>query len=195
MKAFLIKQGIFLPLIYFGFIFLAGAFANDYSHVGQHASELGINSSKIAVLIFQLGIMLTSVSLFFLALGLKLNYKGRFNLSSIMISAFGITFVFGAVFPITSPWHGLFGFGLFIMMLPFVFLYELNQLIAGKFLYRISLAAGLLMFIYLWAVVARLDPVDYRGLTQRLFGIVVFGWFSFISYQLDRFIKESKPGS
>jgi hypothetical protein len=191
MKQFLIKQAILLPIIYFGSIIIAGLFANDYSHWGQHASELGINSSKSAVILFQIGIILTSISLFLLALGLLLNFKKRFLISSILVFAFGVTFIFGAIYRINSPWHGFYGLGLFIMILPFVFLYELNNLISNSTIHKISIIAGFLMFFYLWSMIARLDPINYRGLTQRLFGIVVFGWFSFISYRLNELIKES----
>jgi len=78
MKHLLIKQAIFLPVIYFGFIVVAGLFADDYSPFGQHGS-----------------------------------------------------------------------------------------------------------------MIARLDPIDLRGLTQRIFGIVVFGWFSFISYHLNKVLKNN----
>ena len=186
MKRLLIKQAIFLPFIYFGFIVIAGLFANDYTHIGQHASELGINSSKTAVILFKTGIFLTSISLFALAIGLLLNFKNKFILSSILIFAFGVTFIFGAAFPIGSPWHGFYGLGLFIMIVPFVFLYELGGQLNNKAVHQISITAGLLMFFYLWSMIAGLDPIDYRGLTQRLFGIVVFGWFSFISYHLSK---------
>lgn len=190
MKLLLVKQAIFLPIIYFGFIIIAGFFANDYTHLGQHASELGINSSKSAVILFKVGIWLTSISLFTLAVGLLLNFKKRFLLSSILIFAFGVTFIFGAVYPIGSPWHGFYGLGLFIMILPFVFLYELGGQLNNKAVHRISITAGLIMFFYLWTMIAGLDPINYRGLTQRLFGIVVFGWFSFISYHLSK-LKNS----
>lgn len=191
MRQLLIKQAIFLPIIYFGSIVIAGLFATDYSHLGQHASELGINSSNSAVILFQIGIILTSLSLFLLALGLLLNFKKRFSISSILIFAFGVTFIFGAIYPINSPWHGFYGLGLFIMILPFVFLYELNNLINNRTIHIISIVAGFLMFFYLWSMIAGLDPVNYRGLTQRSFGIIVFGWFSYISYRLNKLIKES----
>jgi len=190
MKQLLIKQAVFLPIIYFGAIIIAGFFANDYTHLGQQASELGVNSSKSAVILFKIGVLLTSISLFALAIGLLLNFKNKFTLSSILIFAFGVTFIFGAIYPIGSPWHGFYGLGLFIMILPFVFLYESGDQLNNKVVRRISVAAGLLMFFYLWSMIARLDPINYRGLTQRLFGIVVFGWFSFISYHLSKLINK-----
>ncbi len=190
MKNFLIKQALYLPIIYFGFIFIAGIPAEAYSHLGQHASELGINSIKSAVILFKTGIILTSLSLFLLAIGLWMSYRNKYLLTGILIFAFGVTFVFGAIYPIGSPWHGFYGFGLFIMILPFVFLYESRGLLHKKLFERLSVVAGLLMFLYLWSVIAGLDPVNYRGLTQRLFGVVVFGWFAMLSNYLSRTQKD-----
>lgn len=189
MKRLLIKQAVLVPFIYFGFIIIAALFANDYSHIGQHASELGINESSSAVMLFQIGIMITSISLSLLALGIIINFKNKMILSSILVFTFGVTFIFGAIYPIGSPWHGFYGIGLFIMILPFVFLYEINAFTNSKTINSISIIAGFLMFIYLWSMIARLDPVDYRGLTQRVFGVVVFGWFSYISFYLNKLIK------
>lgn len=195
MKRLFIKQGIYIPLIYFGTIIIAGLFASDYSHLGQHASELGINSNTIAVIVFQAGIIATSISLFILAIGLRVNFRSRFYLTPVLVLIFGITFIFGAIFPIGSPWHGFYGLGLMVMIIPFVFLYELNGFIKSKVLHRISIIAGLLMFIYLWSMIAGLDPVNYRGLTQRIFGLVVFGWLSFISFHLSRLLKENSSSA
>ena len=190
MKNFLIKQAMCLPVIYFGFIFIAGIPAEEYSHLGQHASELGINGNNAAVILFKTGVLLTSISLFLLATGLWVSYKKRFLLTGILTFTFGVTFVFGAIYPIGSPWHGFYGFGLFIMILPFVFLYESRGLLHKKLLERLSVVAGLLMFLYLWSMIAGLDPVNYRGLTQRLFGVVVFGWFAMLSNYLSRTQKD-----
>ncbi|MBN2614901.1 MAG: DUF998 domain-containing protein [Bacteroidales bacterium] len=191
MKKVLIRQAIFLPFLYFGMLVLAGLFANEYSHWGQHASELGINSSSTAVVLFQTGIIMTSFSLFGLALGLIINFKKQFPLFSLLVFVFGVTFIFGALFPIGSPWHGMYGLGLFVMMVPFVFLYEMKDLFKKKAIRYVSITAAFLMFFYLWSMVARLDPVMYRGLTQRLFGIVVFGWLSYVSYHLYSLVKKA----
>ncbi|MFP4548916.1 MAG: DUF998 domain-containing protein, partial [Fidelibacterota bacterium] len=190
MKRLLIKQAVYLPIIYFGFILMAGFFAEDYSHLGQHASELGINANNVAINLFRIGIVATSFSLFLFSAGLVLTFKGQFSLFSFLIFLFGVTFIFGAIFPIGSPWHGLYGLGLFVMIIPFVFLYEQNNLIDEKFFHLISVLAGFLIFVYLWAMVARLDPVNYRGLTQRLFGIVVFGWLAYVAFRLDKYLDE-----
>ena len=184
MSKFYFKQAIYLPLLYFGAVFLGGLFAIDYSHLSKHASELGINSNGAAVWIFNTGAILTGMSILLFAFGLKINFKNQFNITSILSCVFGITFIFGAVFPIGSPWHGIYGLGLCVMLLPVSFLYEQKDLIQNKYIKPVSILANLFIFIYLWLMVSRLDPINYRGLTQRLFGIVVFGWLSYISFQL-----------
>ncbi|MDX9777158.1 MAG: DUF998 domain-containing protein [bacterium] len=186
MKRILIKQGIFLPLIYFVAVIIAGFFARDYSHWGQHASELALNAVPAAATIFNIGAAITGISLILLGLGFVLNYQRRFLLTAILTVIFGITFLFGAIFKIGSPLHGLYGIGMCVMLIPFVFLYEQKGMFSERAVHAISLSAGLLMFLYLWSMVAGLDPVQYRGITQRLFAIVVFGWFSFIAWKTGK---------
>lgn len=190
MTRMFIKQAVFLPVIYFVPILIAGFFAQDYSHWGQHASELGINGNQSAVVFFQTGILLTSLSMFVLATGLILNFGRKFCLTASLIYLFGVTFVSGAIVPIGSPWHGLYGVGMIVMILPFVFMIEKKDLINRRVLGFLSLLAGFLMFFYLWTMVARLDPASLRGLTQRLFGIVVFGWLALVAWHLDAVLKR-----
>lgn len=170
-------------MIYFFAVILAGFFAQDYQHWGRHASELAINASHSAAVIFNIGATLTGLSLILLAAGFLLSFKKQFLLTSILTAVFGITFVFGAVFPIGSPLHGLYGIGMSVMLTPFVFIYEQKGMFSQRAVHAISQSAGLLMFLYLWSMVAGFDPVQYRGITQRLFAIIVFGWFSFIAWK------------
>lgn len=142
MKRSLVSQAIFIPLIYFSFIIIAGLFANNYSHLGQHASELGINSHSTPGNLFKIGILATSCSLFLLSIGLILNFRSKFSSTFSLIFIYGITFIFGVIFPIGSPWHGLYGFGLIVIIIPFLFLYELNNMIAKKTVHVISIIAG-----------------------------------------------------
>jgi hypothetical protein len=186
MKRILIRQGIFLPLIYFMAVILAGFFAEDYHHWGRHASELALNANPAAVVIFNAGAALTGLSLILMGLGLIINYKRQFILTAALTVIFGITFLFGAIFAIGSPLHGLYGIGMCVMLAPFAFLYEQGNLFKKGAVHNLSLAAGLLMFLYLWSMVASLDPVHLRGLTQRLFAVVVFGWYAYISFKLYR---------
>lgn len=189
MRKTLIKQAIYLPVVYFGTLVIASLFANDYSHIGQHASELAINSNKIASSLFSVGIFITGLSMIFYGIGLILKFKGQLSITSFLITLFGITFLFGTFYKIGSPWHGLYGVGLSIMLLPFAFLYELGKKNINKITEMISIIVALIIFLYFWAMVARLDPLEQRGLTQRVFGLFVFGFISYSAHKLNKLEK------
>jgi len=185
MKKLLIKQAIYMPIVYFGTIILASLFATDYSHLGQHASELAVNNNPMAGNLFNVGIFITGLLLVLYGVGLILKFKLNIIITSLLIGVFGITFLFGAFFKIGSPWHGLYGIGLSVMMLPFAFLFEVGKKKVDRVTKTITLIVALAIFIYFWAMVARLDPMELRGLTQRIFGIFVFGFISYSAHKLN----------
>lgn len=191
MNNILIKQAIYVPIIYFGTVILAGLFAVDYSHFGQHASELAINENALAGMIFNIGIFITGISMILYGIGLISKFGKSLSITAFLIAVFGITFLFGAVYAIGSPWHGLYGIGLSTMMLPFAFLYETNKIEISNLAKNLSIITAAVLFFYFWAMVARLDPMELRGLTQRIFGIFLFGFLSYSAYILNKFSSSS----
>jgi hypothetical protein len=186
LKNLLIKQAIYIPILYFGTVIIASLFALDYSHIGQHASELAINNNNTAVSVFNTGIFITGISIVCLAIGLLLKFGRQLPITSFLIFVFGVTFLFGALYKIGSPWHGLYGIGLSIMLLPFAFLYEIGKKNISRVTEMVSIITALFIFLYFWAMIARLDPIELRGLTQRIFGVFVFGFISYSAYILDK---------
>ncbi|MEW7280147.1 DUF998 domain-containing protein [Aquimarina sp. 2201CG1-2-11] len=182
MKNNLLKQAIYLPIVYFGSIILASVFAEEYSQIGQHVSELAINKNETAGTIFNIGIFGTGISLILYGIGLWASFKRQFSITSFLIIVFGITFLFGAIYKIGSPWHGLYGIGISVMMLPLAFLYEMKERNTNSFTKNISILVAALTFIYFWAMIAGLDPSEHRGLTQRTFGFILFGFVSYTAY-------------
>jgi hypothetical membrane protein len=185
MSKLLIRQAIYMPIVYFGTIIIASLFATDYSHIGQHASELAVNTKPMAGIIFNVGIFITGLLLVLYGIGLLLKFKLNIIITSLLICVFGVTFLFGAFYKIGSPWHGLYGIGLSIMMLPFAFLFEVGKEKVDRVTKTITIIVALAIFIYFWAMVARLDPMELRGLTQRIFGIFVFGFISYSAHKLN----------
>ncbi|WP_339737594.1 DUF998 domain-containing protein [uncultured Sunxiuqinia sp.] len=190
MKKYLIQQAVYLPILYFGTVIIASLFASDYSQIRQHVSELAINKNQLAVTSFTVGIFITGASAISFGIGLLLKFKRQFSITASLIMVFGITFLFGAFYKIGSPWHGLYGIGLSIMMLPFAFLYEMGKENINKMTKNFSIITALIIFLYFWAMVARLDPMEQRGLTQRVFGIFVFGFISYSAYKINKLAKS-----
>lgn len=50
----------------------------------------------------------------------------------------------------------------------------------------ISVGVTFILFIYFWGMITRFDPMEQRGLTQRIFGVVVFGYISFNAFLADK---------
>jgi len=184
MKITLIKQAIYLPVVYFGTVILAGFFAVDYSHIGQQVSELALNESIVARKILSIGIFASGLSMVLFGLGLILNFKKQFLISSFLIIIFGITFLFGALFAIGSPWHSAYGIGFCVVVLPFAYLHESGAQNIDKLSKLLAIIATIVIVVYFWSLLAKLHPWDYRGLAQRVFGIALFTWMSHAAFTL-----------
>jgi hypothetical protein len=87
-----------------------------------------------------------------------------------------------------SALNGFYGIGLSLMILPFIMSYEFKNCITSKIFYRITLISGFIIFIYFWSMLVGIDPAEYRGLTQRLASVVIFGWLSFAAFHIDKII-------
>ncbi|WP_378187451.1 DUF998 domain-containing protein [Aquimarina sp. W85] len=187
MKNTLIKQAIYLPMYYFGTVIIGSLFAENYSQIGQQVSELALNENKTAGIVLTIGIFITGVSLVLFGIGLYVKFKRQFLISSFLITLFGISFLCGAVISIGSPWHSLYGLPMSILLLPFAFLYEMEKKKASKLTMKIAIIVTTIIFLYFWDLLAvKFVSFDYRGLTQRLFGIALFSWFSYSAYVLSK---------
>lgn len=185
---YLIKQAVFLPLLFFSALYISASMVDGYSHIAQHGSEITITEFETAKTILNTGAILTGVSCILLALGVVLQFR-KYALTSLLLSLFGISMVSNGLYPTGSPMHGFYGMGMVLMILPFMACYELKNENLKPLFFRISLICGALNFIYLWSVFVGLDPADYRGLTQRIASVFIFGWIAIFAYQLNRKIK------
>ena len=191
----LIAQAVYVPIIYFGTIILASLFANGYSQVGQQVSELALNESTSAGTVLTVGIFITGLSLVLLGIGMIQSFKSQFIISSFLIILFGISFLCGALIPMGSPWHSLYGLSISILLLPFAFLYEMGDTEISNLTRNLAIIVTLIIFVYFWDMLAvHFAPAELRGLTQRIFGVAVFGWFSYSAYILKNLILKDKNG-
>src|SRR5690606_29672878 len=151
--------------------------------------------NNTAVQIFAIGAITMGVMMITFSVGLLVNFRKQLLITSIIIALFGITFLFRAVFPTGSPLHSLYDNGISIIIVPFSFLYEVNRIFNSRLLNRITLICGFLTFFYLWSMIIGIDPPNYRGITQRLYVIVLFGWLSYIGYVLNKYSWCKKTNS
>jgi hypothetical membrane protein len=179
----LIKQALLLPLYFFVPVLIAGILTADYSAISQHASEITLTDNLTAITVLNTGAILTGLSCILLSIGLIRVSKKKNLLSAILLIIFGISMISNGLYPMGSPMHGFYGIGLSMMILPFVSCYEFKGSSIDKKYFPITIIAGLVIFIYFWSMLVGLDPVEYRGLTQRIASVVIFGWVAYLAFE------------
>jgi hypothetical membrane protein len=179
----LIKQALLLPLYFFVPVLIAGILTADYNAISQHASEITLTDNLTAITVLNTGAILTGLSCILLSIGLIRVSKKRSLLSAILLLIFGISMISNGLYPMGNPMHGFYGIGLSMMILPFVSCYEFKGSSIDKKYFPITIIAGLVIFIYFWSMLVGLDPAEYRGLTQRIASVVIFGWVAYLAFE------------
>jgi len=191
---YLIKQAIIVPVLFFVPLLMAGLMVDDYDWVKQHGSEITVTDFTQAKLMINSGAIATGISCLLLSIGILVSFK-RFYLTSVLLAIFGISMVSNGVFPMGTLMHGLYGIGLSLMILPFVACYELKNSEINSRFFNTSLIAGFVIFVYLWAMLIGLDPANYRGLTQRIASVFIFGWIAYLAFELSKMLPETALSS
>ena len=207
---FLVRLGIAIPFLYFGWQLLAAPHYPDYSFVRNVASELGSDRSRAAFW-FNWGMMLqgvlallTSIG-FFRALPHFTPSRILVWLTSLAIAMNGVQTLWAGYYPMPDPRHG--GHPVFIIfMLSLPFLLTLVLWKPGSRLLRIYLAGTLVLLFLMMPLMSGLAGPNvnqlYRGLFQRLFVLTVFPPIGVSAYLLQRAIcyrtsfptSQSAPG-
>jgi hypothetical protein len=70
-----------------------------------------------------------------------------------------------------------------MVLVPACFAAEVGQ---SPKLLKLSLAGAVLTMVYFWLQFSGLDPQEFKGVTQRIAVIIMFGWYAIASYSLSR---------
>lgn len=181
MKNFFIKQVMVVPLIAMSIPILIAFFLPGYSSISQHISEVALLDHPIA-LIQRIAAGVAGASITFFGIFLLLSSASRFT--ALAALAFGISMISNGVFVMGSPLHGLYGLGLFMVLVPAFFASEMAR--AGSALRQFSMCVAFLNMLYMWLMLSGFDPEGFRGLTQRLATLMIFGWYAVAAFTMLR---------
>jgi hypothetical protein len=187
----LLKQSIYLPLAAMLVPIVGSWFVPGYSSVSQHLSELEMLNGPVA-LVTRAAAIVSGASIILFALGL-LSLSRRYAFSASASAVFGLSMISNGVFVMGSPLHGLYGIGLISILGPAFFVAESYSTDIGVRTRCWLLWAAFLTLVYMWLLFAGLDPVSYRGLTQRVAVFIMFGWYSLASFALLRRSAVAQP--
>ena len=192
MRNFAVKQAMFFPLGAIMALMLVGFTVDGYSSLSQQMSELGLLAGYPAIFESALAIIV-GVSFIIFGLGLIGHPSGSFAFTAGTTIVFGISMLSNGIFTMGSPLHGMYAIGLSIILTPVFFVAELDASRQTRAFRVVSMWVAIATLLYFWATITGFDPNGFHGLTQRLFVIVIFGWFSYASHVLSN--GETKGGA
>jgi len=188
---FAIRQATVVPLAAMIVPMLVGLALPRYSSVSQQMSELEMYApaaditTRIAAIVSG-----TSIVLFGMGL-LRIGFR-QFVFTALAAIVFGISMVSNGIFTMGGPLHGLYGIGIFCVVAPAFFAAEFRDSARSRTIGTLSMAIAVFSLLYNWMMIVHFDPAGFQGLTQRIFAIVAFGWYSIASYALLR-SKVAEP--
>ena len=177
------RQAVYVPIGAMVALIVFAFAVPGYHSVSQHLSELGLIPGLPAYAVQASGVI-TGIAIIVFSLSL-LTRGRRFAFTALTSTLFGICMLSNGLFTTGSPLHGLYGIGMFYVLTPLFFLVELGSEASTR-IGRVSRWTSLLAMIYLWMMVTGLDPLPYRGLTQRIALLPAFGWYTFAAMELRR---------
>lgn len=179
----LIKAGAIAPVA-MTIPMIVGLLVGQHNSIGQHMSELQLLGGW-PLWSVQLSAFVAGVAVMLFALGCFMLKRG-FSWTALVALAFGAGMASNGIFIIGSPWHGLYGMPIFSLLVPAFFVAEFQAKFSWKPLIGLSLAASTLNLFYMWFLFAGLDPEAYRGLTQRVATLIMFGWFALAAWAISK---------
>lgn len=181
MKRLLVLQAVVIPLSAMLIPIALALFLPNYSSISQHISETALLDHPIAA-IQRLAAFATGVSLCLFAVALLLGPGKARPFTSATLLAFGASMISNGVFVMGSPLHGLYGLGFFMALVPALFVAEAAP--RARWFAQLSMGGAILTMTYLWLMLSGFDPQGYRGLTQRIATVIIFGWYTLAGLEL-----------
>ena len=185
----LIKQAVFVPLAAMLIPVLASFAVPEYSSISQHLSELEMLDHPAAA-ITRIAAIISGASIILFSAGLLRHASKQYVFTVLAAFVFGASMISNGIFVMGSPLHGLYGIGIFMVLTPAFFAAESLASVSPT-VRLLSMLASVATLLYMWLMLSGFDPESYRGLTQRVALIPIFGWYSFASYALVRSYSAS----
>jgi len=201
LASLLLKLGVLVPVLYYGVLLVGGYLTPGYNHLTQYASELGM-AGKPAAQLFNYGIVAAGACAIIGALGALIAMKSLGSsilwaiLAAACLAAFGVSFVYGGLYPMPDPLHAgpytYKGIGLGVMAIPaalFMFLGLSGRSDMGgvKSLLILSVLAMIGVTLVMFNV-GGLDLVSTTnaGLWQRGLGLAMIPWIGLACLGMDQ---------
>ncbi|MCG7537556.1 DUF998 domain-containing protein [Pseudoalteromonas sp. OOF1S-7] len=175
-----IKQAMLIPGLALYNIFV-GLFASGYSVISQHISELALAAPFFSYT-HRLADVLIGLSMCIFSLVCLLVAKAKFTFLTMF--AFGTTWVFAGVFILTSPLHDVYGLTTVLIVVPVIFALEMQEYYSSKYFKNFCVLVTLIHVVFFWFFNYGFMPIEYKGVTQRVWVAITLAWYGIAAYQV-----------
>jgi hypothetical protein len=179
---FAVKQAMLIPAFAFYNIFI-GLFVSGYSVSTQRISELALEADFFAYS-HRLADLLIGLSMCVFAVACLSTAKAKFTFITMFL--FGLTWIFAGIFILTSPLHDIYGLTTLLIIVPVLFALEMREFYRSKKFQDFSVLVTLIHVIFFWFFNYGFMPVEYKGITQRVWVAITLLWYGVAAYQMLR---------
>ncbi|MAD75674.1 MAG: hypothetical protein CML20_12955 [Rheinheimera sp.] len=175
-----IKQAMLIPVFAFYNIFI-GLFVSGYSVTSQRISELALEAEFFAYS-HRFADILIGLSMCLFAFVCFSTAKAKFTF--VTMFSFGMTWIFAGIFILNSPLHDIYGLTNILIIVPVVFALEMREFYASKKFQDFSILVTLVHVVFFWFFNYGFMPVEYKGITQRVWVAITLVWYGVAAYQI-----------
>ncbi len=175
-----VKQAMLIPIFALYNIFI-GLCIPGYSVVSQHISELALETPFFAFS-HRLTDILIGISMCVFAAGCFSIAKAKFTFFTMF--SFGLTWLFAGIFILGSPLHDIYGLTTFLLVVPALFALEMKDYYCSKKFENFSVIVTLIHILFFWFFSYGYMPIEFKGITQRVWVLITLAWYGFAAYQI-----------
>jgi hypothetical protein len=186
----LIKQAMLIP-VFSLYNILIGLLVSGYSVISQHISELALEAPFFSYS-HRLADILIGLSMCGFAVACQSIANAKFTFLTMF--SFGLTWIFAGIFILGSPLHDLYGLTTFLLIVPVLFALEMKDRYCSKGFESFSIIISLIHITFFWFFNYGYMPVEFKGLTQRIWVFITLIWYGMAAYRMlkvsDKTVKQ-----
>jgi hypothetical protein len=162
-----------------------GFFIAGFNPIAQSISEVGREAPAFAYT-HRIADVVIGVCMCAFGLGLNIVGSGKAAFSMTASCLLGASFISAGIWTLGSPLHLLYNLSIVMILVPVACALELKDFVSSRRFETLCLAVSFIHVFMFWCIYAGFVLSNFSGLTQRIWTVVVMGWFGIAAYVIER---------
>jgi hypothetical protein len=153
-----------------------GFFISGFNPIANSISAVGLEEPVYAYTHRAADIVI-GLSMCVFGVGLSAVTNGRARFTLIATCLLGASFVSAGIWTLDNPLHLLYNLSIVMIIVPVACALELKTFIRSAWFASFCLTVSFIHVFMFWSIYAGFIPQDVAGLIQRIWTLVLVGWF------------------